>query len=678
MYKEVRNFLLTEAQQSPQLLSDLAGLEAYVAESYDSRSFIELLQNADDAKSQRFFITRVDNFLIVANDGNEFSPADLEAICRSAASNKERGSSIGYRGIGFKSVVGFASEVHIISGNMEITFSRELTAKEIPNASRVPLIRIPHPIDPKIAKIKDHVLALRSDGYKTLFIFSGITGNAIENEFRSFDPSSMLFLRNVRKLYIRGGVNESYEVVKKELETGFEHYTLKSDNNTTNWIIASQDDVSVAFYQNPESESIERLAEKEAVVHAFLPTHEATGLGVKVNGDFSTDPSRTRVVFDERTKDQISKIAKLISSIVTQTLANKNKIKAKEMFSSLIPNEDPRLHAHQKRAFKTELCSAIKCACTKQVEKISINPAWLNNVDFSELCSKAEIITAPKLIQEINGAVDYLRFLGAKEVKLARLISSIPASTLTKQGCAEITAELIRLHDTKQLDTEGITSKLPILYTEAGRASIHEAESRNSGIDRDYLDLVTERSGGTSGLRRLVKSIAGDGAASKLIPNDITTEVAPSDSHRDIFRTFKPQSSGVKSKSLSLKKWRGAEEQLRNILEANGFIATDVSRQNIGYDLECHGKNGERLFIEVKLIETPTQPFIMTSNEEAVARMKGDSYLIALIKQGGDSLEVSFIPNPVKNLELTRQCRQWVWECSTYPYNPTLYEIVED
>lgn len=678
MYKEVRNFLLTEAQQSPQLLSDLAGLEAYVAESYDSRSFIELLQNADDAKSHRFFITRVENFLIVANDGNEFSPADLEAICRSAASNKERGSSIGYRGIGFKSVVGFAAEVHIISGNMEITFSRELTAKEVPNASRVPLIRIPHPIAPETAKIKDQISALRSDGYKTLFIFSGIAGNAIENEFRSFDPSSMLFLRNVRKLYLRGEINESYEVVKKGLKNGFDHYTLKSDNNTSNWIIASQNDVSVAFYQSPESERIKRLSEKEAVVHAFLPTHEATGLGVKVNGDFSTDPSRTRVVFDERTADQISKIAKLISSIITQALDNESQFKAEDIFSSLIPNEDPRLHAHQKRAFKTELCSAIKLACSEHVEQISINPAWLNSFDFSEICSKAEIIIAPKPIQEINGAIDYLRFLGAKEVKLATLVSSIPASTLTKQGCAEITAELIRLHDTKQLDIEGITPKLPIFYTKAGRASIHEAESSNIGFDRDYLDLVTERSGGTSGLRRLVKSIAGDGAASKLIPNEITMKVEPGDSHRDIFQTFNLQPSEVKSKSLSLKKWRGAEEQLRNILEANGFITTDVSRQNIGYDLECHRKNGERLFIEVKLIETPTQPFIMTSNEEAVARMKGDSYLIALVKQGGDSIEISFIPNPVKNLELTRQCRQWVWECSNYPYNPTLYEIVED
>lgn len=49
MLDSVRQPLLVEARKSPALLSDLAGLEQIVAESYDARSFVELLQNADDA-----------------------------------------------------------------------------------------------------------------------------------------------------------------------------------------------------------------------------------------------------------------------------------------------------------------------------------------------------------------------------------------------------------------------------------------------------------------------------------------------------------------------------------------------------------------------------------------------------------------------------------------------------
>ena len=87
MLDEVRGPLLEEARRSPSLLSDMAGLEQYVAESYDSRSFVELLQNADDAGASRFLIQRAGDFLIVANDGRCFTLSDFESLCRSASSS---------------------------------------------------------------------------------------------------------------------------------------------------------------------------------------------------------------------------------------------------------------------------------------------------------------------------------------------------------------------------------------------------------------------------------------------------------------------------------------------------------------------------------------------------------------------------------------------------------------
>ena len=147
--------LLNEAQASPMLLSDLAGLENYISESYTNRSFIELLQNADDAKASSFYVGRLNGYLIVANDGRPFNSADVESLCRSASSSKIRGNTIGYRGIGFKSVVSIADEVHLISGDYQITFSRELTKSIVPDCVKVPLIRIPHPIR---REVRDEVI----------------------------------------------------------------------------------------------------------------------------------------------------------------------------------------------------------------------------------------------------------------------------------------------------------------------------------------------------------------------------------------------------------------------------------------------------------------------------------------------------------------------------------------
>jgi hypothetical protein len=92
----VRDELLNEAKRSPGLLADLANLERYVAETYHARSFIELLQNADDAGAKRFLVMQHGDWLICANDGRPFSRNDFYSLCRSASSEKQRGSSIGY------------------------------------------------------------------------------------------------------------------------------------------------------------------------------------------------------------------------------------------------------------------------------------------------------------------------------------------------------------------------------------------------------------------------------------------------------------------------------------------------------------------------------------------------------------------------------------------------------
>ena len=78
---------------------------------------------------------------------------------------------------------------------------------------------------------------------------------------------------------------------------------------------------------------------------------------------------------------------------------------------------------------------------------------------------------------------------------------------------------------------------------------------------------------------------------------------------------------------LSLKRWRSAEQQVVSLLTAQGWAVRDVSRQNIGYDIEGTTPEGEEVFIDVKAIDRPGQAFILTSNEEAVARQKGSRYL---------------------------------------------------
>jgi hypothetical protein len=83
-------------------------------------------------------------------------------------------------------------------------------------------------------------------------------------------------------------------------------------------------------------------------------------------------------------------------------------------------------------------------------------------------------------------------------------------------------------------------------------------------------------------------------------------------------------------------------------------------------------KPGRKHYIEVKLLDYAGQPFIITTNEEAVARECGVIYIIALtMRTSGDAVHIQFIHDPTRTLKFVRQCRQWVWECSEYDFIPT-------
>ena len=57
------------------------------------------------------------------------------------------------------------------------------------------------------------------------------------------------------------------------------------------------------------------------------------------------------------------------------------------------------------------------------------------------------------------------------------------------------------------------------------------------------------------------------------------------------------------------------------------------------------------------------------------SRQKGKAYRLALVRQTGEHLEIAFIEDPIRNLKLTRQCRQWVWECATYDFVPERFAL---
>ena len=682
---KLRETLIAEAKSSPMLLSELAGLEAYVSESYNSRSFIELLQNADDANATKFYVKRSGDYLFVANNGRPFNIKDLESLCRSASSNKVRGTSIGYRGIGFKSVVSFAKEVHLVSGDFEITFSKGLSKKLIPQAAKVPLIRIPHELDRSIRnELSDEIKKIQDEGFKTIFIFSGVVANQIDEEYTSFASTTLLFLHNIQviKIDLSKKVTANIAVIN-ENEKG-RYLRVSTTDAISNWFVCSDSNCSIAFSMN--NGKVSRLSKSEAIIHAFLPTEDSCGLGVVINGDFSTDPSRRHLIMDETTIKVISKLANLYASLLKYALANNDK----EVVDALMPYFDLKLIQLMKQSFEREFGKRVKDAFGKELSNIKLAPSWLNAEDFAKIMEASNLSFIAPECSEVIGLNDLLKYLGNKPEDVDSLLKKVSKAEISVLGYAQIMAAGIKgalmNHRFSSLTTT------PLIISNGRLCSLKEINDDEEEIDESYVQLLLDSGVSENDISQFLKKMGlskinevqfSDDDDDDYTFNDEDDEDEDNYGNKESYNPtsvsqwFNDAESSSKQavNNDGIQKWRSAEENTLVALNANGFRLKDVSKQNLGFDLEGSDPNGKSIYIEVKSIDYVGQKFRMTNNEFAAAQYKPGNYYLALVYQNKDSFEISLIKDPVNRLNLTRQVVQWVWECSDYEYKPMRFKI---
>ena len=680
---KLRDSLIAEAKSSPMLLSDLAGLEAYVSESYNSRSFIELLQNADDANATKFYVKRSGDYLFVANNGRPFNIKDLESLCRSASSNKVRGTTIGYRGIGFKSVVSFAKEIHLISGNFEITFSKELSKQIVPQANKVPLIRIPHELDKSIRKeLVGEIKEIQDEGFNTVFIFSGVLANQIDEEYTSFASTTLLFLHNIQVIKIDLSKKITANIAVIEENGKGRILRVSTTDAISNWFVCTDSNCSIAFYMNKDK--IERLPKSEAIIHAFLPTEDSCGLGVVVNGDFSTDPSRRHLIMDETTINVISNLARLYASLLKYALANIDR----NMVDALMPYFDLKLIQLMKQSFEKEFAKRVKDAFGKELSNIRLAPSWLNAEDFSKIMESSNLPYIAPECSEVLGLSDFLKYLGNKPEVVESLIKKVGQAEISVLGYAQLVSagikEILMNHKHPSLTTTDL------VISDGRLCSLNEINDNEEEIDESYLQLLADNGISENDLSLFLKKVG----LSKInevqfSDEDDDVDLYDNDDEEDDNgdkESYNPTSvsqwfndADTSSKQVAnnegIQKWRSAEENTLVALNANGFRLKDVSKQNLGFDLEGSDPNGKNIYIEVKSIDYVGQKFRMTNNEFAAAQYKPGNYYLALVCQNKDSFEISLIKDPVNRLNLTRQVVQWVWECTDYEYKPMKFSL---
>jgi Protein NO VEIN, C-terminal len=109
-------------------------------------------------------------------------------------------------------------------------------------------------------------------------------------------------------------------------------------------------------------------------------------------------------------------------------------------------------------------------------------------------------------------------------------------------------------------------------------------------------------------------------------------------------------------------KWRTAELAVLDWLNSRGWQLTDVSKQNLGYDLVGLGPDGDRMMIEIKRVARPDARFAMTNNEMGALQSEAGSYLLGIVVGEGRYSRFMLLDPNDKAVPRERVCRAWEWQ----------------
>jgi len=657
MIENLRNEFIQEAKAAPKLFKDLAKVEQYIAESYKTRALIELMQNADDAGASKFGIHAFNKGFIVGNNGKSFTQNDVEALCRSGSSNKHRGGeTIGYRGIGFKSVVNIANVVNIISGDFKFSFERKKTIQTLDNVIDVPLIRIPHIFSNEDIKLENEVTEIISKfNYNTVFVFGNVIEEISREELTGLDRSSLLFLKNLNEVHIDYKDIHRNIFVKHNYDQNNDVVELIEDELVDEWKIqhSEKNKVDLVAYKIENNVIVPALSE-ESVIHSFTPTNEFSGAFIKINGDYTTDPSRKSVDMDDLSKKSYDNAVKIIVKNIEDIL---NEDLSKQGFFTPFIN----IQTTDSSRFKNLLFNAIEEKLKSVIHSIRIKPDWLNFEDYERVSkngiksiSKNSVSTYPEIFT-------FLKTLNTKTLSIKDILKHINDVNLSVIGYAEVYSKIIAQFR-YDLDSNAIEQlkQLSLFPTKNGILNAFQISNSNE-LDDNFINYLNNNSD-VADVKLFFKKLGIESNQNLGVITDKKIQV-----QNAIDENPKINKPSTFKAPPAIKKWRSSEKNAQEYLKALNVALSvkDVTEANLGYDLEMMLHNGKRIYIEVKSVNTFLEPFKISNNEYSSAHNYGSDYYIALVINN-DEFQIKFVPNPIKTLSFEKKCERWSWFCGEY------------
>lgn len=315
-------------------------LEKGTTKSYNGRQILEMLQNADDANTDIVSINldRQNKVLSISNNGNSFTVEEGIASLMVAGTSSKKKEFIGNKGLGFRSILNWVSEVKIKTKEEIVVFSESIAKEEFEKLSienqekliinnqdrlsekEVPfaILAIPRVVPNQEVSLFETTIELtfkeEVDGEKII--------EKIEEQLNLLAPEILLFLNHTNTI----SIVDSENLLTKSFNRTANEIQHKISINESTWNIEDSEEVFYKIvndkeqYFNYKIAWQDDLSDIDSKFFTHFPTQENTHLPFLIHATFDLDPSRNHLNRSQENLDLLSEIAKSIGEIAVHKI----------------------------------------------------------------------------------------------------------------------------------------------------------------------------------------------------------------------------------------------------------------------------------------------------------------------------------------------------------------------
>lgn len=271
----------------------------------------ELLQNANDYPYNKenvevkFILT--DHYLFFLHSGDYFNLKNIVGISSINQGEKAKNTeTIGYKGIGFKTVFVNNEYVYLKSGDWSLRFDRAYSEKKKARSCPWALMPIPTPINELDDEVKS-TLSTIDEKMRVQFALRHKSNarNNLEQLDKVFsDNQILLFIPHVYKVDVIVDGRSKYNVEKDAEKWVISHFSYPVPPDLKTWVEANIDsgekvpekfrnikNIGISFAVGRNKREIETV--ENARIYNYLPTELRLGYKFLINADFIPNGSRS-------------------------------------------------------------------------------------------------------------------------------------------------------------------------------------------------------------------------------------------------------------------------------------------------------------------------------------------------------------------------------------------------